>query len=277
LIALRSLMCITTNPCSGPLLSVEKQRRKHSFSFVVASSVFLLLALFAIYAKAADAPTTALTPFSAKTVGSSIPGWDFHRIRNVKHATQYSLVKDEEANAVVLEGVADAAAGALGVRFDGDAKETPLLRFKWKVGNLIESSNPRTKDGDDYAARIYVTFAYDASRATFKEKTENAFARALYGETPPHAALSYVFTHKAKVGDIITSPFTSRVKKIVVDADPSSVDQWKSFERNIYDDYKRAFHEEPTRISGVAIMVDTDNTGEKAKARFGDVVLGRQP
>ena len=80
-----------------------------------------------------------------------------------------------------------------------------------------------------------------------------------------------------KLGEIITSPFTTRVKKIVVDADPESVGKWKSFTRDVYDDYKRAFGEEPTRISGIAIMVDTDNTGEKANARFGDITLSARP
>ncbi|MGL4232856.1 MAG: DUF3047 domain-containing protein, partial [Casimicrobium sp.] len=95
----------------------------------------------------------------------------------------------------------------------------------------------------------------------------------LYGEIPPRAALAYVFTHKAKANEVIVSPFTSRVKKIVVDADPASIGKWKNFERDVYADYKRAFGEEPTRISGVAIMVDTDNTGETASAKFGDISL----
>jgi Protein of unknown function (DUF3047) len=232
--------------------------------------------LLATFANAADTPAS-IALFSSSAPGSTVTGWEFHKLRGVKNATKYVLVRDEEAKAVVVEASADAAAGALGVRLDGDAKETPIIHFKWKIENLLEASDPRSKDGDDYAARIYVTFAYDPARASLTEKTQNAFAKTFYGETPPHAALSYVFTHKANLGDIITSPFTSRVKKIVVDADPKSVGQWKSFERNIYDDYKRAFHEEPTRISGVAIMVDTDNTGDKAKARFGDVTLGTKP
>ena len=151
------------------------------------------------------------------------------------------------------------------------------MRFKWKAGGLIASSDPRVKSGDDYVARIYVTFAVDPERASVKERTENAVAQMLYGETPPHAALSYVFTHKAVLGAVITSPFTQRVKKIVVDADPNSVGKWKSFTRDIYDDYKRVFGEEPTRISGIAIMVDTDNTGETASARFGDITLSSRP
>ena len=45
----------------------------------------------------------------------------------------------------------------------------------------------------------------------------------------------------------------------------------------MYEDYKRAFGEEPTRISGIAIMVDADNTGDKASARFGDISLTAKP
>jgi hypothetical protein len=215
--------------------------------------------------------------FSNKPADSPPVEWHTQPIRGAKHATAYRYVRDDDANATVLEGIADDAAGALTYRFDGDAHVHSILRFKWKPGNLIPSSNPLTKGGDDYTARIYVTFASDPIRASLREKTENAIAHALYGETPPHAALSYVFTHKAALGTIITSPYTHRVKKIVVDSDPASIGKWKSFTRDVYDDYKRAFGEEPTRISGIAIMVDTDNTGEKASARFGDITLTARP
>ncbi|TAF99081.1 MAG: DUF3047 domain-containing protein [Betaproteobacteria bacterium] len=221
----------------------------------------------------APVTVTALTPFSTKQVGGNLYGWQFQALRGVKNQTRYVLVKDEELGLPVVEASADGAAGGLGVRLDVEAKASPILRFKWRVGNLIESSDPRSKSGDDYSARIYVTFLSEPERASFRERTENALARTLYGETPPKAALAYVFSHKAKQGEIILSPFTSRVKKIVIDADPASVGKWKSFERNVYEDYKRAFGDEPTRISGIAIMVDTDNTGEKASARFGDVSL----
>ena len=230
---------------------------------------------FAADVTIASAATIPL--FSTKAVGTALKEWQFQALRGVKHNTKYAYVYDESLNTTVLEGVADAAAGALVFRFDGDAQTSSILRFKWRAGNLIPSSDPKTKAGDDYVARIYITFASDPERASLGEKTENAIANAIYGEVPPHAALSYVFTHKAKLGEIITSPFTKRVKKIVVDADPESIGRWKSFTRNIYDDYKRAFGEEPTKISGIAIMVDTDNTGEKASARFGDISLSARP
>jgi hypothetical protein len=254
-------------------------RDVYSATFARFSVLHVFQAAFAFFflghANAADAPES-LTPFSKNTPGTNIPGWTFQPLRGVKNLTRYALVQDEQANAVVVEATANGAAGALGVRLDGDVKTTSHLRFKWRIGNLIDSSDPTTKAGDDYSARIYVTFAYDAERASLKEKAENAIGRTLFGETPPHAALAYVFTHRAKTNQIIVSPFTNRVKKLVVDADPASVNQWKSFERNVYEDYKRAFNEEPTRVSGIAIMVDTDNTGEKAQSRFGDITLSAQ-
>jgi Protein of unknown function (DUF3047) len=46
-------------------------------------------------------------------------------------------------------------------------------------------------------------------------------------------------------------------------------------ERNVLDDYRRAFGEEPPPIAGVAVMTDTDDTGASATAWFGDIVLRR--
>ena len=43
--------------------------------------------------------------------------------------------------------------------------------------------------------------------------------------------------------------------------------------RNLLDDYRRAFGGDPPRVSGVAVMTDTDNTQESAIAYFGDIVF----
>jgi hypothetical protein len=42
-------------------------------------------------------------------------------------------------------------------------------------------------------------------------------------------------------------------------------------ERNVLEDYRKAFGEDPPLINGVAIMTDTDNTGESAVAYYGDI------
>jgi len=57
--------------------------------------------------------------------------------------------------------------------------------------------------------------------------------------------------------------------------DEARLNQWVSEERNIYGDYKKAFGQEPPMISGVAIMTDTDNTGESATAYYGDFLFSK--
>ncbi len=52
---------------------------------------------------------------------------------------------------------------------------------------------------------------------------------------------------------------------------------WRSERRNLLDDYRKAFGEDPPRVSGVAIMTDTDNTGESVTSWYGDVVFRTAP
>jgi hypothetical protein len=72
---------------------------------------------------------------------------------------------------------------------------------------------------------------------------------------------------------MVPNPYTDRVKMIVVESGEIKLNQWLNEERNVYEDYKKAFGEEPSMISGIAIMTDTDNTGESATAYYGDILF----
>ena len=64
---------------------------------------------------------------------------------------------------------------------------------------------------------------------------------------------------------------------IVVESGTGKLGQWITEERNFFEDYIAAFKEEPLMISDVAIMADTDNTGESATAYFGDIHFKAHP
>jgi hypothetical protein len=72
---------------------------------------------------------------------------------------------------------------------------------------------------------------------------------------------------------MVPNPYRARVMMFVVESGEVKLNQWVSEERNIHEDYKKAFNQEPTMISGVAIMTDTDNTGESATAYYGDILF----
>jgi Protein of unknown function (DUF3047) len=231
-------------------------------------------AALAVLAATAFATTSyVIGAFSAGTPGGPLPaGWEPLTFKHIDRHTQYTLVRDPEAGVVVRALAAQSASG-LQYALAFPAQERPSLTWRWKVDNVIAGGDLRRKEGDDYPARIYVSFRYTPERLSVVDRVKYAAARILYGEYPPHAGLNYIWDTHAPVGTQARNPFTNRVQMIVVESGTGRVGQWVSYERDIIADYRQAFGEDPPPISGVALMTDADNTGESAVAYYGDIAL----
>jgi hypothetical protein len=257
-----------------PLLSDEE-------GFVKRCSLFLgvLPVLFSMFCLSllswnlqAQSDVIEIGKFSAEPAGNVPPGdWKPLTFKNIERHTSYTLVKDGETT--VVKASANASASGLIRKIKIDPKEYPIVQWRWKVSNLLQKGDVTRKEGDDYPARIYIAFEYDPKKIGFFEKAKYQAARLLYGEYPPLGAINYIWESRAPKGTVVPNPFTDRVKMIVVESGGSMLNQWVSEERNIYEDYKKAFGDEPPAISGVAIMTDADNTGESAIAYYGDIVF----
>jgi len=210
--------------------------------------------------------------FSAGTADQKLPdGWKPLTFKKIEKHTIYTLVRDNDT--VVVKAVAEVSASGLTREIKIDSKEYPIIQWRWKVSNILKKGDVHKKEGDDYPARIYITFEYTPGKVSFFEKTKYEAIRLLYGEYPPLAAIDYIWESKAPVGTMVPNPYTDRVMMFVVESGSAKLDQWVSEERNVYEDYKKAFKEEPPMISGVAIMTDTDNTGESTTAYYGDILF----
>ena len=223
---------------------------------------------------AASAESVVVGAFSAESPGKPlVSGWQPLTFSNIPRHTRYELVADD--GVTVLRATADASASGLAKPLDLDPKTYPILRWRWKVANLIEKADPSKRSGDDYPARIYVTFKQAPGHGAVVDRARAAMIRALYGVEPPFAGVDYIWERRLPKGKVIPNAYTDRVRMIVVESGPDRVGQWVSEERNVYEDYKRAFGEEPPAISGVAVMTDGDNTGESATAWYGDISFHR--
>jgi len=215
--------------------------------------------------------------FSALKPGSAIPAqWVPLTFRNIETLTRYTLVADN--GSTVLKAESSKSASGLIRRFDErriEIKDFPILKWRWKVGNLIKGADIATREGDDYPARVYVTFRYDPARAGAGMRMQYGLAKSLYGEYPPHAGINYVWDGRAPVGTMLPNAYTARAMMFVVESGARRVGEWVEMERNVYEDYKRAFKEEPPPVSGIAVMTDTDQTAEAATAWYGDIELRR--
>jgi hypothetical protein len=212
--------------------------------------------------------------FSTAAPGTEFPeNWKPLTFPKIKRHTAYTLVREDQD--VVVKAVGEASSSGMTREITIDPRQYPVVQWRWKVINLLNKSDVSRKDGDDYPARLYITFAYDSSRVGFLEKAKYETARLLYGQYPPLGALNYIWDGKATKGAIVPNPYTERVMMIIVESGGADVNRWMTEERNVYEDYKTAFGEEPSLISGVAIMTDTDNTGESTTALYGDIVFKR--
>jgi hypothetical protein len=213
--------------------------------------------------------------FSAEKAGNSLPGqWELFHYKNIERHTDYRLV--EEGGRIVVKAMADASASMLTRKIRIDPKEYPIVQWRWKVTNILKKGNVYRKDGDDYPARIYIAFKYDSDRLNYSERIKYEVARMLYGEYPPLAIINYVWASNASPGLMMPNSYTDRAMMVVVESGEKNLNTWVSEERNIYADYRKAFKDEPPMISGVAIMTDTDNTGESATAYYGDILFSKE-
>ncbi len=209
--------------------------------------------------------------FSGSQVGQAMPdGWQPLTFTKIPKHTSYEVVKD--GGVTIVKAVSEASASGLTKPVVIDPKEYPIVRWRWKIDNVLKGSDVTLKAGDDFPARLYITFAYDPDKVSFGKKLKYKAGRVIFGDIPI-GAINYVWETKAPVGTIIDNAYTDFVKMIVVESGPQKIGMWINEERNIYEDYKKAFGEEPPMINGVAIMSDTDNTQERATAFYGDIMF----
>jgi hypothetical protein len=210
--------------------------------------------------------------FSSEKVSHVLPvGWEPFYFQEIRRHTDYRLV--EEDGQVVVQAVAEGSASGLIRKINVDLKKHPVLQWRWKIANVLKEADIYRKKGDDCVARIAVIFKYDSSKLSASEKIKYEIGKMIYGEYPPLVTINYVWASKAKVGSIVPSAYTDRSLIIVIESGGKNVNQWLTEERNVYKDYQAAFDDEPPLVSGVAIMTDTDDTGESTTAYYGDILL----
>jgi hypothetical protein len=197
---------------------------------------------------AAPAPAMAqeikLGDFSA----GDLKGWEE---KSFAGSTSYELVNQDGRR--VLKAVSEKAASGLFKEVDIDLKKYPVLRWSWKVEGVLEKGDASTKSGDDYPARIYIVFP--------------AF---LFWNT---RGINYIWANKLPQGQAVPNAYASQIIMVAVESGPEKSGQWVNEERNVYEDFKKLFGEEPPALGAVAIMTDTDQTGGRAVAYYGDITL----
>jgi hypothetical protein len=163
-----------------------------------------------------------------------------------------------------LKAASDASASALVYGENFSIHDYPRARWRWRVDNVYRNTDPETKSGDDYPIRIYITFQYDPQKASLLDRIIYGAARQLYGEYPPHSTLAYVWASSAGQATILASPYTDKARMIALKKGSEKAGTWQEERVDILADYRRAFGAEPPAVASIAIMNDSDDSGQKS-------------
>lgn len=197
--------------------------------------------------------------------------WERMVFPKINRHTTYRLIRD--GRQTVVQAISVASASGLLNAYHGPAQRYPWISWRWKIGHVLKRGDVATKEGDDYAARIYVAFEYSPAGKSWGQKMRYHAARLVAGYKLPGSAINYIWANKAPVGTIVGNPYTDQTQMIVLQSGNAAAGRWITEKRNLAHDYQAAFGQKPPPIMGIAIMTDTDNTGESTSAWYGDIRL----
>jgi hypothetical protein len=235
----------------------------------------LALAPLALCAMALALEPAAIAPFSGAQPGPALPsGWNLLTLPRMK-APEFTLVRDD--GVTVLHVHSDAAVGSAAFRLDADPRAKGRLTWRWKVDHSLATARWGMKEGDDFAARVYISFDVPETTLTFTQRAKMKLAKLIYGADLPVAAICYVWDNRQPVGTNAWNPYTDRLRMVVLESGNSRAGEWVAESRDVEADFRAAFGASwpgPTpAINGVAVSSDTDQTLETVNAWFGDLRL----
>jgi len=203
---------------------------------------------------------------------NSLEMWKHQEFKDIERHSSYGIESDQAGS--VLRASSQDSASCLIYRKSFDVYECPIISWKWKVSHVYEQGDAASKSGDDYPLRVYVLFQYDPDTAGLGKRLKYRMVKMIYGEHPPDSTLNYIWANKARPPGPLPNAFTDRAMMIPVQSGPARVKTWITETRNILKDYREAFGQEPPANATLAVMNDSDNTGESSVSFLDFIQVG---
>lgn len=215
---------------------------------IAASSIAALL----FYGTAGAVKEDVLRVEIKKDGSAAIPkGWE---LKEWNGKADFEVVDFEGGSVIRLKSASTSAALSRDMEFD--IKDYPVINWKWKISELPKGADVRESKKDDQAAQLYIIFP----------KWPAAVNSRVVG---------YIWDTSAPPGTTLTSTKTPTTKYIVIKGGLDGLGRWFAEKRNIYEDYKRLFNEDPPKVGKVSVMTDSDDTKSAAEAFMGDIFFSK--
>ena len=193
--------------------------------------------------------------FSEGANNEGLPnGWSLEKSPGSE--SKISVGQDKEVHFVHLLSVKDAFGLKKEISFD--IRKYPYFSWRWKALRLPPKGDIRKRETDDEAGQVYILFPK-------------------FPTTVNTRSMGYIWDSQAPQGSSGTSTAYSKMKYVVLQSGTEKVGQWIWETRNVYEDYKKSFEEDPPKVGGVLLYINTQHTGSSAEIEYGDIFFSSQP
>ncbi len=214
--------------------------------------------------------------FSRLRAGDSLAPWEPWFILRGNTPTTYRVVEVDGVAALEADSVEGGSGMWRRIRIDPHAQ--PVMEWRWRVPLPDPGSRPLTVTASTSPmTRVSLAFHGDPGKLDFDERVKLRMARALTVNGLPYASLLYVWMVGVPVDTVLHSPHTDRVRMIVVESGVQRAGEWITLRRNVVEDFRRAFGEEPDDIVAVGLMTDYGDDGSRRRAYYGDITFRSGP
>ncbi len=234
--------------------------------------VWLMLVALSGCASGPDSPSrqqAELPPWPVLPAASAV-AWQ-HRTFPGKQPTEFQLTRQDGRD--VVRAKSEGTMSALRKPLRVEAANLGQLAFSWKVSQFPDEADMGDRALEDSAARLVLVFEGDRNTFSSRDASLSELLHTFTGEPLPYATLMYVWCNLRPVGTVILNPRTERVRKLVVQSGTADANRWLDYQRDIRADYIAAFGKPPGALVGIALMTDSDNTGNSALAWYGEPKL----
>ncbi|WP_440998695.1 DUF3047 domain-containing protein [Fodinibius sp. SL11] len=141
--------------------------------------------------------------------------------------------------------------------YDINIYDTPILSWKVRAHRLPKDGNEKSSDHNDSVASVYVVF--DMGRVALVKKVPKS--------------IRYTWSSTLPEGETGSKLFGNQ-QIIVVKSGVQDTGKWVTFERNLVEDYRRMFGDDPPQNPlAILILSDGNSTDSYVKADYDDIIL----
>lgn len=220
-------------------------------------SLLMPAALLGLLTAALAADLVLLEDWTALPLGARgvPPPWQKQRWGSP--AYDFTVVENGGQRALHLKSAGDSSTVSLELKGRVSLKDTPVIEWRWKVVALPAGADSRKKETDDQAAQLYVIWP------RFPEAVRSRI-------------IGYVWDTTAPAGTIVKSQKTGTVTYVVVRSGPAELGRWLTERRDVRQDFKQIYGEEPDDPAVISIGIDSDDVQGHAESYLGSIVF-RKP